>query len=79
LVVENLKNSKDQNYGFDAAAGEYGNMVEKGIIDPTKVARSALQHASSIAAMLLTTESLITDLPEKNPPAAPADPGMGMY
>jgi chaperonin GroEL len=79
LVVENLKNSKDQSYGFDAAAGEYGNMVEKGIIDPTKVARSALQHASSIAAMLLTTESLITDLPEKNPPAAPADPGMGMY
>jgi chaperonin GroEL len=80
LIVENVKNSKDPNYGFDAALGEYGNMVTKGIIDPTKVARSALQNAASISAMLITTESVVTDLPEKNPPAAPpADPGMGMY
>ena len=80
LIVENVKNSNDPNYGFDAALGEYGNMVTKGIIDPTKVARSALQNAASISAMLITTESVVTDLPEKNPPAAPpADPGMGMY
>jgi chaperonin GroEL len=80
LIVENLKNSNDIEYGFDAALGEYCNMVKKGIIDPTKVARTALQNAASISAMLLTTESLVTDLPEKNPPAAPAgDPGMGMY
>jgi chaperonin GroEL len=80
LIVENVKNSDDPNYGFDAALGEYGNMVTKGIIDPTKVARSALQNAASISAMLITTESVVTDLPEKNPPAAPpADPGMGMY
>ena len=56
-------------------------MIERGIIDPTKVTRSALQNATSVAAMVLTTESLVTDLPDKNPPAAPAAPGGmgGMY
>ena len=65
----------------DAAKDEYCDMIERGIIDPTKVTRSALQNATSVAAMVLTTESLVTDLPDKNPPAAPAAPGGmgGMY
>ncbi len=77
VIVEKVKARREVNYGFDALKGEYGDMVEKGIIDPTKVARCALQNASSIAAILLTTESLVCDLPEKNPPvAAPAQPPM---
>ena len=67
---------------YDAAKDEYCDMTERGIIDPTKVTRSALQNATSVAAMVLTTESLVTDLPEKNPaPAAPAAGGGlgGMY
>ncbi len=80
LIAETLKGSDDVEYGFDAAVGEYCNMVQKGIIDPTKVSRSALQHAASVSALLLTTESLITDIPEETPAMAPAgDPGMGMY
>lgn len=79
LIAETLKSSDDVEYGFDAAVGEYCNMVQKGIIDPTKVSRSALQHAASVSALLLTTESLITDIPEEAPAMAPADPGMGMY
>lgn len=71
MIVEKVKARKEANYGFDALKGEYGDMVEKGIIDPTKVARCALQNASSIAAILLTTESLVCDLPEKNPPPPP--------
>ena len=61
--------------GYDAAKGEYVNMIERGIIDPLKVTRSALENAASIATMILTTETLITEVPEKNPPAAaPAMP-----
>jgi chaperonin GroEL len=80
VIVENIKNSKKSGYGYDAAKDEYGMMEEKGIIDPTKVARSALQNAASIAAMVLTTESLVTDIP-KPEPAAPAGMGgaPGMY
>lgn len=79
VIVEKIKVAKKPGYGFDAAKNEYGDMVEKGIIDPTKVTRSALQHAASVASLLLTTESIVTDLPEKNPPA-PAPGGMeGMY
>ena len=62
--------------GYDALKGEYVDMFERGIIDPTKVTRSALQNASSVAAMVLTTESLVTDIPQPEP-AAPANPGMG--
>jgi chaperonin GroEL len=72
VVVEKVKSLKG-NEGFNAADGEYVDMVKAGIIDPTKVTRSALQNAASIAAMLLTTESLVTDLPEKKN-AAPAPP-----
>jgi chaperonin GroEL len=72
----------DVNYGYDAAKNEYGDMKAKGIIDPTKVTRSALQNAASIASLLLTTESIVTDIPEEKPAAMPggAPGGMpGMY
>ena len=75
VIVENIKRSKKIGYGFDAADNTYGDMLQKGIIDPTKVTRSALQNAASVAAMVLTTESLVCDIP-KPEPAAPA-PGMG--
>lgn len=79
VVVEKVKAS-ETGIGFDAITGEYVNMVEKGIIDPAKVTRSALQNASSIAAMLLTTEVLIADQPEEEPPTPPGGGagGMGM-
>ena len=76
VIVEKIKARKDINYGFDALNNEYGDMVAKGIIDPTKVTRSALQNACSIASVLLTTESLVCDIPEKAAPAAPAQPPM---
>ena len=60
--------------GYDAAKDVYGNLVERGIIDPAKVTRAALENAASVAAMVLTTDSLVTDLPEKKP-AMPAMPG----
>ena len=59
VIVENIKNAKKPGYGFDALKGEYVDMIERGIIDPTKVTRSALQNAASVAAMVLTTESLV--------------------
>lgn len=64
--------SDEASYGFDAAAEQYGNMIQLGIIDPTKVCRSALENASSVASMVLTTESLVTDIP--TPPAPVAAP-----
>ena len=76
VIVENIKNADKPGYGFDAAKDEYGMMEDKGIIDPTKVTRSALQNAASIAAMVLTTESLVTDIPAPEP-AVPAGGGMG--
>ena len=81
VVVENIKREKKVGYGYDAATDTYGDMAEKGIVDPTKVTRSALQNAASVAAMVLTTESIVADIP-KPEPAAPAmgDGGMGgMY
>ncbi|HLQ73100.1 MAG TPA: chaperonin GroEL [Bacillota bacterium] len=74
IIVEKLK-QEDVGTGFDAATNEWVNMIEAGIVDPAKVTRSALQHASSVAAMLLTTEAVIADIPEEN--AAPAMPDMG--
>ena len=82
VIVDKIKTANDQNFGYDAAKNEYGDMVAKGIIDPTKVTRSALQNAASIAAMLLTTESIVSDLPDDKAPAMPggAPGGMpGMY
>jgi chaperonin GroEL len=79
VVTQRIKAQKDQNIGFDASKGEDVDMVKAGIIDPTKVTRTALENASSIAALLLTTEALVSDLPEKDKPAAPAmPPGAGM-
>ena len=69
VIVEHVK-KLPHGHGFDALKGEYGDMFKKGIVDAAKVTRSALQHAASIAGMVLTTETLITDLPEKKESAA---------
>ncbi|MDR0896694.1 MAG: chaperonin GroEL, partial [Oscillospiraceae bacterium] len=80
VIVDTIKKSNKKGFGYDALRDEYVDMLERGITDPTKVTRSALQNAASIAAMVLTTESLVADLPEKEAPAAPAGGGMGgMY
>ena len=76
VVVENIKRAGKCGYGYDALNDKYVDMEEAGIIDPTKVTRSALQNAASVAATVLTTESLVADIPEKAP-AAPAAPDMG--
>ena len=68
-VVQKVDESKDADFGYNALTGEYGSMIKFGILDPLKVTRSALQNAASVAAMVLTTESLITDLPEEKAPA----------
>ena len=78
VIVDKIKSSDVLGYGYDASKDEYVVMTEAGIVDPTKVTRSALQNAASVASMVLTTESLVADLPEKNPPAAPAAPAGGM-
>jgi chaperonin GroEL len=75
VVVENVRNGKTLNYGYDAAADKYVDLIKAGIIDPAKVTRSALENAASIAAMVLTTETLVTDIPEA-PMSAPAPPPM---
>jgi chaperonin GroEL len=75
IVVQEVKKGK-QSYGYDVAKGEYVDLIASGIIDPAKVTRSALQNAASIAGLLLTTECMVADLPEKNSPAAPM-PDMG--
>ncbi len=79
VILNNVANSTVPNYGYDAANDKYGDMIELGIVDPTKVCRSALENAASVASMVLTTESLVADLPEKNPPAPPAPDMGGMY
>ena len=80
VIIENIRRSRKAGYGYDALKGEYVDMIERGIIDPTKVTRSALQNAASVAAMVLTTESLVTDIPAPEPAAPAANPGMGgMY
>ena len=79
VVLERVKSSGKTGYGFDAYKEEYCDMISSGIVDPTKVTRSALENAASVAAVLLTTESLVADKPEPPAPAAPAAPDMGMY
>ena len=81
VIVNTIKNSKKPNFGYDALKNEYTDMVVSGIIDPTKVARSVLQNAASVAATLLTTESIVTDIPTPPAPAAPMGGGDmgGMY
>ena len=83
VVVEKVRATNDPTFGFDAHAEDYGDMVQKGIIDPAKVTRCALQNASSIASLLLTTEALIAEVPEEEkestPPGHGMPPGGGMY
>jgi chaperonin GroEL len=76
VVVGKILEKDQYNYGYDAQAGEYGNLVTKGVIDPTKVVRSAIQGAASVAGLLITTEAMVAELPKKQS-AAPAMPGGG--
>ncbi len=79
VVLEKVKTSGKEGYGFDAYKEEYCDMISAGIVDPTKVTRSALENAASVAAVLLTTESLVADKPEPPAPAPAPSPDMGMY
>ena len=82
VIIEHIKSSGKVGYGYNVNDDQYGDMISFGVVDPTKVTRSALQNAASVASMVLTTESLVTDKKEPTPPApaAPADGGMGgMY
>ena len=80
VILNQVIKSEDVNYGYDAANDTFGNMIETGIVDPTKVCRSALENAASVSSMVLTTESLVADLPEPPAPAGAPSPDMtGMY
>ena len=80
IIIEHLKAKNTVVYGYNALTDTYGDMIDEGIVDPTKVTRSALQNASSVASTVLTTESLVADIKEPAAPAAPAAPDMGgMY
>ncbi|MAQ68753.1 MAG: chaperonin GroEL [Gammaproteobacteria bacterium] len=76
VVLDKIKQGKG-NFGFNAATGEYGDMIELGILDPAKVTRTALQAAGSVAGLMITTEAMVSELPEETPAAAPAMPDMG--
>src|SRR5215469_5777624 len=80
IVIEKIRANKDHNFGFNAASATYEDLVKSGVIDPTKVTRSALQNASSISALMLTTEAMIAEIPEKKPaspmPGGEHGPGM---
>ena len=76
VVVDKVKQGEG-NFGFNAATGEYGDMIEMGILDPAKVTRSALQAAASVAGLMITTECMITEIKEDKPAMPPMDPGMG--
>ena len=78
IVVGKILDKDQYNWGFDAQSGEYGNLVSKGIIDPTKVVRTALQGGASVAALLITTEAMVAELPKKQSPAMPGGGGGGM-
>ena len=76
IVVQKVKEGQDA-FGFNARTEEYGDLIEQGVVDPTKVARTALENAASVAGLLLTTESVINDQPEKEPAMPGGAPGMG--
>jgi chaperonin GroEL len=76
VVADKIANASEENFGFNAATGEYVDMFKAGIIDPLKVERVALQNATSVASLLLTTEATVSDIKE-NPTPAPAMPDMG--
>jgi len=77
VVLNKVAESKKANFGYNAATGEYGDMVAMGILDPTKVTRSALQNAASVAGLMITTEVMVAELPKKDEPMPPMDGGMG--
>ena len=77
VIISKILEKDQYNFGFDAQNSEYGNLVTKGIIDPTKVVRAALQNAASIAGLLITTEAMVAERPKKDS-GAPAMPGGGM-
>jgi chaperonin GroEL len=77
IVAQKVMESKDKNFGFDALRKEYGDMIEFGVIVPTKVERTALQNGASIASLLLTTDAIVSEIPEKK--ETPTPPGGGMY
>jgi len=76
VIAGKIVDSKEYAYGYNAATGEYGDLVKQGVIDPAKVVRTALQDAASVAGLLITTEAMVAEKPQKN--AAPAMPGGGM-
>jgi chaperonin GroEL len=78
VIVGKIAEKDQYNFGFDAQNGEYVDLVRKGIIDPTKVVRQALQGAASVAALLITTEAMVAEVPKKQPPAMPPGAGGGM-
>ena len=77
VVVEHVKNGKDA-YGFNAESGEYEDLMEAGVIDPTKVTRFALQNAASVSSLLLTTQAMVAEKPKKEEPMPPMPGGGGM-
>src|SRR5207249_7348649 len=78
VVAQKVKESKDNNFGYNALTHEYGDLMKMGVIVPTKVERTALQNAASIASLLLTTDAIVSELKEEKPAPAGA-PGGGMY
>ena len=77
IVVGKILEKNEDNYGYNAQTGEYGDLIQLGIVDPVKVVRTALQNAASVASLLITTEAMIAELPKKDAPM-PAMPGGGM-
>ena len=75
VVLDKVKEGKD-NYGFNAGTGEYGDMIKMGILDPAKVTRTALQAAGSVAGLMITTEAMVSDIPEENAGGGGMPPGM---
>src|SRR6185436_16296981 len=79
IVLEKVKESKEASFGYNAATDKYEDLVKAGVIDPTKVVRSALQNSSSIASLLLTTEAMVSEIPEEKKEAPmPGGHGGGM-
>jgi chaperonin GroEL len=78
VVVEKVRESSDPHFGYNAATGKYEDLIAAGVIDPTKVTRTALQNAASIASLMLTTEAMISELPERKSASPAGHPGEGM-
>ena len=79
IVAQKVAESKEKNFGYDALRKKYGDMVDFGVIVPTKVERAALQNGASIASLLLTTDAIVSEIPEKKEAPASGPPGGGMY